>query len=412
MFRHSGLLLLGSVVLTLMPSDKLLASSLNTLNGQIPIVIGHRGASGYRPEHTLASYQLAMDLGADFIEPDLVSTKDGYLIARHEVNIKDTTNVADHPEFASLFTTKMIDGAAESGWFSDDFTLAEIKTLRAKERLPFRDHSFDGQLEIPTLEEIINLVKQEETNTGKKIGIYPETKHPTYHQSVGLALEDNLVQRLTDNNFTDPSRVFIQSFEVTNLQYLNTKIDVPLVQLLDATDVALDGTLIETKPYDFVVSNDPRTYGDLRTPTGLAEIATYADGIGPWKRMIVSVLSVDADNNGVADDVNGDGLVNDADRTLLPPTSLVSDAHHAGLLVHPYTFRNESRYLAADYHNDPKLEYKQFFELGVDGLFSDFPNTGVAARNQFATVPEPGIEVGLVVLGFSALVAKRKQSRN
>jgi glycerophosphoryl diester phosphodiesterase len=299
-----------------MPTEPLLASSLNTLNtlnGQTPIVIGHRGASGYRPEHTLASYQLAIDLGADFIEPDLVSTKDGFLIARHEVNIKDTTNVAIHPEFAARETTKTIDGVTESGWFTDDFTLAEIKTLRAKERLDFRDQSYNGLFEIPTLEEIINLVKQEEVNTGRKIGIYPETKYPTYHQSVGLPLEDNLITRLTNANFTDSSRVFIQSFEVSNLQYLNTKINVPLIQLLDASDIALDGTLIENQPYDFVGKNS-LTYGDLRTPAGLAQIATYADGIGPWKRMIVSVKGVELDNNRQADDDNGDGSVNDADK--------------------------------------------------------------------------------------------------
>ncbi|GBF82819.1 glycerophosphodiester phosphodiesterase [Aphanothece sacrum] len=409
MLRYSGFIVLGSALLSLMPTDQLLASSLNTLNGQTPIVIGHRGASGYRPEHTLASYQLAIEQGADFIEPDLVSTKDGFLIARHEVNIKDTTNVADIPAFASRFTTKIIDGVAETGWFADDFTLAEIKTLRAKERLPFRDQSFNGLFEIPTLEEIINLVKQEEINTGKKIGIYPETKHPTYHDSVGLSLEEPLVETLVNNGFTDPSRVFIQSFEVANLQQLNTLINVPLVQLLDADSVALDGTLIENQPYDFVVSGDSRTYGDLRTPAGLAEIASYADGIGPWKRMIVSVKGVDLDGNGQADDVNGDGVVNDADKTKVPPTSLVNDAHTAGLLVHPYTFRNEPRYLAADYNGDPNSEYQQFFKLGVDGVFSDSPDTAVTVRNKFVvSVPEPTNIFGIIALGISNFFRRRK----
>ena len=355
---------------------------LNTLDGKPPLVIGHRGTAGLRPEHTLASYGLAIDLGADFIDPDLVSTKDGVLIARHEVNIKETTDVADRPEFADRFTTKTIDGVTETGWFADDFTLAEIKTLKAKERLPFRDQSFNGQFEVPTLQEILDFVKQVEAETGRKIGIYPETKHPTYHASVGLSLEQPLVDILKQNNFTDPSRVFIQSFEVGNLKKLNQLIDVPLIQLLDATDVALDGKLIETRPYDFVVSGDPRTYGDLRTPEGLKEIASYADGIGPWKRMIVSVKGTDADGDGKADDVNGDGAVNDADKTLLPPTSLVKDAHAANLLVHPYTFRNEDRYLAADYKGDPELEYRQFIQLGVDGYFTDFSGTGVKVRTQ------------------------------
>lgn len=409
---YSGLLLLISSIIPLMPADRLLASSFNTLSGQSPIVIGHRGASGYRPEHTLASYRLAIQMGADFIEPDLVSTKDGVLIARHEVNIKDTTDVADRPEFAARRTTKIIDGVTEEGWFVDDFTLAEIKTLRAKERLPFRDQSYNGLFEIPTLTEIIDLVKEVETTTGKKIGIYPETKHPTYHQSVGLPLENKLVQTLRDNNFTDPTRVFIQSFEVSNLQLLNTLINVPLIQLLDAADIALDGTLIENQPFDFLVSGDARTYGDLRTPTGLAAIATYADGIGPWKRMIVSVRGVDADGDGNADDVNGDGIVNDADRFLLPPTTLVTDAHGAGLLVHPYTFRNEGRYLAADYNGDPGAEYEQFFRLGVDGLFSDFPDTAVAARNEVASasVPEPSGILGTLAIGIGILFGRNNRN--
>jgi hypothetical protein len=374
--------------------------NLNTLNGQPPIVIGHRGASGERPEHTLESYKLAIQRGADFIEPDLVSTKDGVLIARHEVNITETTDVATRSEFTDRYTTKVIDGVTERGWFADDFTLEEIKTLRAKERLSFRDQSYNGLFEVPTLEEVINLVKQVEAETGRKIGIYPETKHPTYHDSVGLSLEEPLVETLKKNDFTDPNRVFIQSFEVGNLKELNQKIDVPLIQLLDATDVNLDGTLIEKQPYDFVVSGDPRTYGDLRTPEGLQEIATYADGIGPWKRMIVSVKGVDADGDGKADDVNGDGSVNDADKTTLAPTTLVQDAHAARLLVHPYTFRNEGQYLAADYKGNPELEFQQFIKLGVDGYFTDFPGTGDKVRDQitgeFVRSPDnPDVLAGL-----------------
>ncbi|MBD2774081.1 esterase-like activity of phytase family protein [Iningainema sp. BLCCT55] len=368
---------------------------LNTLNGQPPIVIGHRGASGERPEHTLEAYKLAIERGADFIEPDLVLTKDGVLVARHEnaiaiINpqtgalVEATTDVYLRPEFADRLTTRVVDGVTITGWFTESFTLEELKTLRAVERLPFRDQSYNGLFEVPTLDEIINLVKQVEAETGRKIGIYPETKHPTYHDSIGLSLEEPLVETLVRNNFTDPSRVFIQSFEVSNLKELNTLIDVPLVQLLDAEGIALDGTLIENQPYDFEVSGDTRTYGDLRTPEGLAEIATYADGIGPWKRMIVSVRGVDNDGDGRADDINGDGVVNDADRFTTPPTTLVQDAHAAGLLVHPYTFRNENLYLAADYNGNPQLEYRQFIGLGVDGYFSDFPGTGFQVREQIA----------------------------
>ncbi|YAF94152.1 MAG: phytase [Nodularia sp. CChRGM 3473] len=356
--------------------------TLNTLDGQAPIVIGHRGASGELPEHTLGAYKLAIERGADFIEPDLVATKDGVLIARHEPNIINTTDVASRSEFSDRFTTKIVDGVAEEGFFVSDFTLAEIKTLRAIMPQGFRPQVFNGVYEIPTLEEIIELVQQVEADTGKKIGIYPETKHPTFHDDLGLSLEAPLLATLEKTGFTDPSRIYIQSFEVANLKKLSQLTDIPLVQLFDAIDINLDGSLIETQPYDFVVSGDPRTYADLRTPAGLQEIATYASGIGPWKRMIISVRGVDLNGDGQADDVNGDGVVNDADKTLTAPTTLVKDAHTAGLLVHPYTFRNEGRFLAADYNGNPVLEYIDFINLGVDGYFTDFPGTGDQVRDQ------------------------------
>ncbi|HYX18833.1 MAG TPA: esterase-like activity of phytase family protein [Nostoc sp.] len=383
-----------------------------TLNGEAPKVIGHRGASGDLPEHTLEAYIRAIADGADFIEPDLVVTKDGVLIARHEpalailngdgsVNLSNTTtdvyDISKYPQFADRKKTVSLDGNTITGWFAEDFTLEEIKTLGAIQRLPFRDQSFNGQFEIPTLTEIIDLVKEVEAQTGRKIGIYPETKHPTYsaeeatyvgtNEKINRNISEILIDTLKAENFTDPSRIFIQSFEVGNLKDLHDRImpeagvDIPLVQLLDASGIELNGTLIETQPYDLEVSNDPRTYGDLRTPQGLAEIATYADGIGPWKRMIVSVKGTDANGDGLADDVNGDGEVNDADRTTLPPTTLIQDAHNAGLQVHPYTFRNEDLYLAADYQGNPELEFQQFFQLGVDALFTDNPNTGDKVRD-------------------------------
>ncbi|MEP0918071.1 esterase-like activity of phytase family protein [Leptolyngbya sp. DQ-M1] len=374
--------------------------NLKTLNGEVPIVIGHRGASGERPEHTIAAYQLAIQRGADFIEPDLVTTKDGVLIARHEpmlAVVKDdgtvdlsntTTDVYQRPEFADRKTTKILDGTPVTGWFAEDFTLAEIKQIRAIQQLPFRSTIYNSVFEIPTLDEIIELVKQVEQDTGRKIGIYPETKHPTFFETQGYNTSEQLIDALVENNFTDPDRIFIQSFEVGNLKDLkfnlmpDAGVDIPLVQLFDASDVRNDGTLIEIQPYDFVVSGDSRTYGDLRTPEGLKEIATYASGIGPWKRMIVSVQAVDRDGNGQPDDLNNDGTINDADKVTLPPSSLVDDAHAAGLLVHPYTFRNESRYLASDYKGNPELELRQFIELGVDGFFDDFPGTGDLVRDQ------------------------------
>ncbi|MBD2185790.1 glycerophosphodiester phosphodiesterase [Planktothrix sp. FACHB-1375] len=312
-----------------------------------PIIIAHRGASGWRPEHTLAGYELAIDLGADFIEPDLVSTQDGVLIARHENEISGTTDVADRPEFANRKTAKIIDGETVTGWFAEDFTISEIKTLRAKERLPFRSQSFNGLFSVPTLPEIIDLAKRKSGETGRTIGIYPETKHPTYFDSIGLSLEEPLIEILHNNGYNkadDP--VFIQSFETTNLQQLDRLTDLPLIQLLSNTG----------KPYDLAVAGDPRTYQDLISPAELAKIAAYADGIGPDKRAIVPV-----DEHG----------------RLLSPTSLIIDAHAVGLLVHPYTFRNEAQFLAPDYHNNPEAEYEQFFHLGVDGLFTDFTDTAV-----------------------------------
>jgi len=379
--------------------NAVLGNTVSTLTGKPPLVIGHRGASGELPEHTLESYRLAILRGADFIEPDLVSTKDGQLIARHEPNLLATTDVASHPEFASRRTTKTVDGVAEEGFFASDFTLAEIKTLRAVMPQSFRTQAFNKTFEIPTLTEIISLVKDMEIKTGKKIGIYPETKHPTYHDQLGLSLEEPLLAVLKKEGFTDPTRVFIQSFEVSNLKELNASlmpaagVDLPLIQLLDAYDVADDGSLIyadvNARPYDFTVKGDTRTYADLQTPAGLAEIAKYADGIGPWKPMILSTKIVDANQDGKADDLNSDGVINGIDRVTAEPSNLIRDAHANGLLVHAYTFRNEARYLANSYGNNPQAEYAKFFSLGVDGLFSDFPGTADQVRDQWNVVQSP-----------------------
>jgi glycerophosphoryl diester phosphodiesterase len=324
--------------------------------GQLPIVIGHRGASGYRPEHTLASYELAIDMGADYIEPDIVATKDGILIARHENDISQTTDVSDRPEFANRRTRKIIDGKEIAGWFAEDFTLEEIKTVRVKERLSFRDRTFDYQLEIPTLQEIIDLVKRKNTDTGRALGIYPETKHPTYFDSINLSLEEPLIEILHANGYSsrnDP--IFIQSFEVENLKQLNEMTDLCLVQLLASSGM---------QPYDLSIKGDSRTYADLTSPRELAKIAEYARAIGPDKRLIVPV--------------NEEGY-------LQPTTSLIDQAHADGLWVHTWTFRNENQYLAPDYDGNPKAEYEQFFRLGVDGVFSDFPDTAVTVRNRIVS---------------------------
>jgi glycerophosphoryl diester phosphodiesterase len=338
-----------------------------------PLVIGHRGASGYLPEHTLQSYALAIKLGADYVEPDLVATKDGHLIARHEPIITDTTDVRSHPEFADRETTMMVDGFPVTGFFASDFTLEEIKTLRAVQTFPERPQRFNGRFKIPTLQEVIDLVKRESRKRDRRIGIYPETKHPTYHEDLGLPLEPRLVKILKHAGWDsrrDP--VFIQSFEQSNLKRLDRMIGVRLVQLVDANDVLADGSLEYVapfdRPYDWTVSGDPelenRTFGFFATDEGLEEISEYADGIGPWKRYIVSTL----------------GTGPESSRTLAPPTDLIERAHEHGLQIHTWTFRNEQSRLVSDYGGNPINEYLQFYELGIDGVFSDFPDTAVTAR--------------------------------
>jgi glycerophosphoryl diester phosphodiesterase len=331
---------------------------------RLPIVIGHRGAPAYRPEHTLASYTLAIEMDADYIEPDLVFTKDGQLVARHEPDIGATTDVADHPEFASRRTTRTIDGTVFADtWFTFDFTLAELKTLRAKERLPQvrpQNTAFDGLFEVPTFQEVIDLALR------NSVGIYPETKHPTFFQSLGFSFDEPLLDTLRRNGLDRPrAKVFIQSFEVGNLKRLRTETRLPLIQLIDSTGA----------PADFVASGDPRTYDDLVTPQGLAEIATYADGIGPDRSRIVA-------NNA-------------AGKPLGQPTSLVADAHRAGLLLHPFTFRPENNFLASDFRQgnpaspeylrargDQPAELALYYGLGVDGLFADNADTAVAVRER------------------------------
>lgn len=386
MFWLAAVMVMSSVaVQSAGAQSKGMKAKYPTLEGQTPLVIAHRGASGYLPEHTLEAYTLAIDLGADFIEPDLVITKDGVLIARHEPNIIATTDVASRPEFASRKRKVKVDGVEEEGFFAFDFTLAEIKTLRAVQTMGGRSKEFDGKFQIPTLEEVIVLAQKKGKDKNRVIGIYPETKHPTLHASVNLPLEDRLIALLEKygwNNRAAP--VFIQSFETANLKALRPKTTVRLVQLVDADDVALDGTITFAapydRPYDFAVAGDKRTFGDLLTPEGLKEIKTYADGVGPWKRYIVSVRGTDANKDGKADDINGDGAVNDADKKAVVNLKLVRDAHAAGLFVHTWTFRSEAFRLAADYKGDPLNEYKQFFKLGVDGVFTDFTDVAVRAR--------------------------------
>jgi len=368
------------------------AQPLSTLDGNAPLVVGHRGASGTLPEHTLEAYTLAIDQGADVIEPDLISTKDGVLIARHDPELSISTDVANHPEFASRKKTTTVDGETQTGWFASDFTLAEIKTLGGIITTDAeRSKANDGEFKIVTFKEIIDLAKAKSIEKGRSVAVYPETKNPTYHRELGLPLEDKLIQMINDagwNSKTAP--IFVQSFEPSSLKYLRSKgLNTRLIQLIDADDVDLKtGKLTFAapydRPYDWFKAGDTRLFSAMVTPAGLAEIKTYADGIGPWKPYIVPVKGT-LDASGNVRDMNADGKVNWADASTQTPTSLISDAHKAGLFVHAYTFRNEQRRLAFDYNKDPKNEYLQFYRLGLDGLFSDFPDTAIAARATYLT---------------------------
>jgi glycerophosphoryl diester phosphodiesterase len=356
-----------------------------TLDGRPALVIAHRGASGYLPEHTLEAYAKAIELGADFIEPDVVATKDGVLIARHEPMLGTTTDVADRAAYAERRRTRKVDGIEITDWFACDFTLEEIRQLRAKQPMPERDQAMNGAFQIPTLQEVIDLARSKSAQLGRVVGVYPETKHPTFHQEAGLKLEDRLLELIHAAGWTEPSSpVIVQSFEVANLKYLRSKTRVRLVQLVDADDVDKDGNIVLKqpldRPYDFSLAKDQRTFKDLVSKAGLAEIKTYADGVGPWKRYIVSAKQIDADGDGKPDDLNGDGKIDERDRVLLPPSSLIKDAHEVGLFVHTWTFRDEPRRLASDFKDDPVLEYKMFYALGVDGVFSDFADTALKAR--------------------------------
>ena len=355
-----------------------------------PLVIGHRGASGYLPEHTLQSYALAIKLGADYVEPDLVATKDGHLIARHEPIITDTTDVSSHPEFADRETTKMVDGfpvhrllrvRLHARRDQDPARRADLPGAPAALQRPLQDPDAPG-------DHRPRQARVAQARPARSASIRRRSTRPI-HKDLGLALEPRLVKILKHAGWDsrrDP--VFIQSFEQSNLKRLNRMIGVRLVQLVDANDVLPDGTLEYVapfdRPYDWTVSGDPelesRTFGFFATDEGLEEISTYADGIGPWKRYIVSTAALRLNPDGTVADANGDGDVDEQDRKLLPPTDLIERAHEHGLQIHTWTFRNEQSRLVSDYGGNPINEYLQFYELGIDGVFSDFPDTAVTAR--------------------------------
>jgi glycerophosphoryl diester phosphodiesterase len=340
-------------------------------------VTGHRGASALRPEHTLAAYQKAIDDGADIVEPDLVSTKDGVLVARHENEIGGTTNVSEVAQFAARKTTKTIDGIPVTGWFTEDFTLAELKTLRARERIPANrpaNSAFNDQFEIPTLQEVVDLVKKESRAKDRTIGIYPETKHPTYFKSIGLPLEKRLVDLLVSSGYRGKdAAVYIQSFEVANLKELRGLTTMRIVQLIDnpKNAPAANGAP-RNAPYDFVVAKNGRSYADLVTAAGLKDIAMYADAVSPYKEVIIARTA--ANELGAA-------------------TSFVADAHAAGLKVHTWTLRPENPFLpvsmrapdvaSVTQRGDMGAEISAYLKAGIDGFFTDDPAGGRAAVAAF-----------------------------
>ncbi|WP_107081579.1 glycerophosphodiester phosphodiesterase [Streptomyces fradiae] len=331
----------------------------------VPAVVAHRGASGYRPEHTLGAYQFALDMGADVIEQDLVPTRDGHLVCRHENDITGTTDVADHAEFAGRKTTKTVDGTEITGWFTEDFTLAELKTLRATERIPaVRPHNtlYNGRWEIPSFEEVLRWADREGRRRGRPVWLHVETKHPSYFRGIGLGLEERLAKLLRRyGRHRKNAPVFLQSFEPTSMERMSRLVSTPRVVLLWTAD---------DRPWDFREAGDPRTVADLVTPEGLAWIAGFAQGIGPLLDLVIP---------------------KDAAGRLTTPTTLVEDAHRAGLVLHPYTMRNENTFLPADFRRgtDPAAygdafgAYRAYFATGIDGIFTDNPDTALLAREDF-----------------------------
>lgn len=358
--RRRSLLLAAAAVPTTTAAATAEATAEGSEAPRGPLVIGHRGAAGWRPEHTAAAYTYGVQVGADWIEPDLVPTKDHVLVVRHENEISQTTDVASHPEFADRRTTKTVDGRAVTGWFTEDFTLAELKTLRAVERLPLvrnRNTVFDGRGEILTFQEVVDLARRLSRTYGRTIAVFPETKHPTYFRALGLDLEPKLAEVIRRRRL-GPRECVVQSFEPTSLRRIAAyRLGVPLWQALGTTG----------GPYDLVSSGDPTTYRDMMTPAGLARIAEYADWIGPDRTSVVPVGS---------------------DGRLGTPTSLVGDAHAAGLRIGPYTFRAENQFLPLDFRRgtgandfgDAFAEYALYYALGVDAVVSDFPDLAVIAR--------------------------------
>ena len=423
------------------------SAPLATLDGTAALVIGHRGLPGLYPEESLPSYQAAADAGADSLEEDLHLTKDCVLVARHNPWLSDNTNIAavaqSNPQVAarkrttpgvlvnvsyslatyggpaqylsdrtdpadpkSVLKSLVVDGEDHTGdWSISDFTAAELKqwiggtTYDASNERPAE---LNGKVAILTMQEIIDIAKAKSAATGRTITVYPEAKNPYWNNAQAIAngcgsgnhpFEDAIVKLIKDNGLnTKTAPIFVQSFDPASLKYMRSAgLDARMVQLVDGNDVNYQTgemiyrtddayTFVDGRPYSWTIAGDGRYFGEMLTPAGLAEIKTYADGIGPWKPQVMAlkISPFKSLNPDGTPHVGSLAEVNSA-----TPTSVIADAHKAGLFVHVYTFRNEQKYLAGLYNGDPAAEYMTFFRAGVDGVFTDFANTAVAARSAY-----------------------------
>jgi glycerophosphoryl diester phosphodiesterase len=358
--------------------------TMKTLDGNPPLIIGHRGLPGLYPEEVIAGYRAAIAAGTDALELDLQSSSDGVLFACHNVFLSDTTDVAEHPEFASRKKSRMVDGVMTGPeWYFSDFSAVELKTLRVKQPIAARSKQYDGLYPMATFQEIIDLAKQTTAvDSKRRINIYPETKNPIYQRQLGLPLEEKLLAMLNKEGWnTADSPVFVQSFEPASLKQMRKLgLKTKVVQLIDGAGIDYKTGAItyespdSAKPFSWLQAGDARTFAAMITPAGLAEIKAYADGIGPWKFYILPAQGVDAAGNAVT-------ALDQASN--MAPTSLIAEAHKAGLFVHPYTFRDEAENLTKTYNGDPKAEYKAYFDLGTDGIFTDFSTTGRIALTEW-----------------------------
>jgi glycerophosphoryl diester phosphodiesterase len=385
----------GAIVLSIGTQQQVEAAptdpaGMKTLDGNPPLIIGHRGLPGVYPEEVMAGYRAAIAAGTDALELDLQSSRDGVLFACHNVFLSDTTDVASHPEFASRKKSRMVDGVSTGPeWYISDFSAAELKTLRVKQPIAARSKQYDGLYPMATFQEVIDLAKHTmAADSKRRINVYPETKNALYQRQLRLPLEETLLAMLIKEgwNSTD-SPVFVQSFDPASLKLMRKLgLKAKVVQLIDGAGIDYKTGAItyespdSAKPFSWLQAGDTRTFAAMVTPAGLAEIKTYADGIGPWKFYILPAQGADAAGHAVMALERASNAA---------PSSLIADAHRAGLFVHPFTFRDEAEHLTKTYAGNPRAEYKAYFDLGADGVFTDFSGTGRGALTEWLKTHSP-----------------------